>query len=669
MLSGRAVLEGGGKIELSVLWQGRAVFSQRIKREGITPFSCPLSLWGGEAYTLQLTVFPHTTGRLENLSLDYHALAEMEAPALLTYYRKVPVPPEVVSRNTMRYVEALHRDLQRLFKILSIGVIYLALIVACWLGARCLFKASKKGTDASRRRSLFRTLSFVLLMVCLILVLPLPIEMLYRFGVSLHHAEPVFLTYPFGFNLDDIYRTHYERENTYRFDTLENGIAVPHMSQGKERHYYGNHFYRASVNEGGFRGPLKPLPSEGKVILCIGGSSTYGLNDDGETYPDFLQAALDREKDGAYAVFNLGIPALTAAKFLGRVKGALRINPYLIVIYAGFNDLQIRPGDLYTLEQQLAQTHRLYGPAHYSLLCRNLLIGALAGDESRARHTEREMNRLVRCDAGFLVSKADEYAEKIDGVLDYARTVGARVLYVNEYALIGPRTSLDYLDKENSIQEALTKAYLPQYEQGLATLSLLHLRVQDLVSKKGYSHVTCLTPECFDDVEPRDILVDWVHLNRDGNRLLGDFVASKILPSRVESPVETHGNADLLVGDEWIFQPPVEIVPLEVGFEVRCPRSWSRISKAFSPKGRNKIRVQLTVEVNQPFIGLAVSVGNGTHSIAMSRDVTCIPKGEQRYSWDGDLGALGQNGTLYLELALSGTTAESRVIIRSVGVY
>jgi hypothetical protein len=191
--------------------------------------------------------------------------------------------------------------------------------------------------------------------------------------------------------------------------------------------------------------------------------------------------------------------------------------------------MKIRAGDLYSLEQRLAREHILFDPAHYSLCCRNLLVSLLGQHKEKTDYLEYERNRKMRLDLSYLMSQADAYAEEIDRVLAYAHKMGTQVLYVDEFALVGKQTTRAYLQSGSSLKDALQKALLPQSELGHVTLTLLHLRVRKLVSEKAYTHARCFSPSCFDSTEPGEILVDWVHLNPEGNRLLGEFVASKIL--------------------------------------------------------------------------------------------------------------------------------------------
>jgi len=74
------------------------------------------------------------------------------------------------------------------------------------------------------------------------------------------------------------------------------------------------------------------------VIVALGDSLTAGLGTDpGESYPDFLQQALDRA-GYAYRVVNAGISGDTTGGGLARLDNVLALKPEIVIVELGAND-------------------------------------------------------------------------------------------------------------------------------------------------------------------------------------------------------------------------------------------------------------------------------------------------------------------------------------------
>lgn len=531
-VTGGIRVNSGGRAELAILKGSEKMGKRIFKKDRFAYFKFPVPLQGGESYRVALVLFPGTEGRMDNLRINFPSSRTIQGPGMITYYKPKPLPPRVIERNTLRYLDALHRDLTKISQMIYYGFVGLVVFLVLLIGARWLFRRSKRPGLTPKKKKLLKMSSFSMLSCCGIMLLALAVEFLYRIQLAWRLDEPVLMTYPLGFNLDNLTFLHYERDNFYRYDDHVDGLTVPYISRGYERLYYRDHYYRAFVNEGGFRGELKPLFSGAKSVCCIGGSATYGMNNEGETYPDFLQAALDREAPGEFVVINLGIPGLSASYFLGRIKHILNLTPDYIVVYAGFNDLGLHNADIKAREQSVTRRYALYTPAHYSLLCRNLLARQFTNDKLLKENLLFEFNRLVPADLEASLLEAELYANAVDKILDYARSVGAEVIYMNEYAHFGGRTSREFFDSVSSSKPGdhlLKRSVIPNHEKVLISLSLYQLSIRKLVLEKGYGHVRCFEPHCFDEIDPRDLMLDWVHLNKEGNRLLGEYVAEQLL--------------------------------------------------------------------------------------------------------------------------------------------
>lgn len=107
-------------------------------------------------------------------------------------------------------------------------------------------------------------------------------------------------------------------------------------------------------NEAGYRGAKVPLRKTGKIrVLCIGGSTTYGLGVDrpDQSYPAQLDSLLNAyishdevlsKKYGGAEVINAGLEAGTSAEEMEQYLLKYRYyRPDVVVVHSGVNDAQI----------------------------------------------------------------------------------------------------------------------------------------------------------------------------------------------------------------------------------------------------------------------------------------------------------------------------------------
>ena len=84
-----------------------------------------------------------------------------------------------------------------------------------------------------------------------------------------------------------------------------------------------------------------PKPEGVFRILCVGGSTTDEGESNYKTYPHLLQETLQQKISGCrLEVINAGIPGASSFVHLLRFPEYLKLEPDLIIIHAGVNDLQ-----------------------------------------------------------------------------------------------------------------------------------------------------------------------------------------------------------------------------------------------------------------------------------------------------------------------------------------
>lgn len=91
-------------------------------------------------------------------------------------------------------------------------------------------------------------------------------------------------------------------------------------------------------NSSGFRGSELADVKTKKRIVCIGGSTTYGIGvSDNETWTYYLDSLLSPE----YEALNLGIPGHTTAEHKKLLTAAIeKYKPDIVLLHCGLNDMR-----------------------------------------------------------------------------------------------------------------------------------------------------------------------------------------------------------------------------------------------------------------------------------------------------------------------------------------
>jgi len=114
------------------------------------------------------------------------------------------------------------------------------------------------------------------------------------------------------------------------------------LSEDYQRYYGSKPSFR--INSRGFRGKdVSVQKADGTYrIVCLGGSTTFGIDepDEGSTYPQLLEDALNREfRSPRFEVVNAGTPAWTSAEMLINLQfRLLDLHPDMLITYEGVND-------------------------------------------------------------------------------------------------------------------------------------------------------------------------------------------------------------------------------------------------------------------------------------------------------------------------------------------
>jgi lysophospholipase L1-like esterase len=196
--------------------------------------------------------------------------------------------------------------------------------------------------------------------------------------------------------------------------------------------------FRGPHNSLGLRGrDLTPAPRPEWIrIACVGGSTTYGTqNEEAECWPRQLEGILRRQ----YAkteVINAGVPAYNSADCLQLTRGVvLPLKPHLVIFYLGPNDVIPRYHAGYRADyahhRRTWEAPRAWGASSPSALIRwignawtpvpdGLVLVSLTSHKAPGGHALEQST--------FGVSDASAFARNVRTLVATTQGSGARVL-------------------------------------------------------------------------------------------------------------------------------------------------------------------------------------------------------------------------------------------------
>lgn len=149
-----------------------------------------------------------------------------------------------------------------------------------------------------------------------------------------------------------------------------------------------------------------PRPPEEIRILALGDSWTFGyLVPQGQTWPDMLEAQLERATGRPVEVLNAGVPGYSVRQFLMTLEApGFALDPQVLILPMSHNGgpqaflERLEPGPL--PEGTVREVRRLLYESHLYLWLRRLAIQrereAMAGPPPPPRHEESDLVATVR---------------------------------------------------------------------------------------------------------------------------------------------------------------------------------------------------------------------------------------------------------------------------------
>lgn len=358
------------------------------------------------------------------------------------------------------------------------------------------------------------------LLLCTIIVLS--IEAIVRFSYFLYYKEVKFLVYPFR----AFTRNHINVNWTPQYYFKKDGNIIDNIPL-LMREYQGLTYFKATQNHLGFR--YNPAYNERDInIVALGGSSTWGHNSDGQTYPDYLEDFLGDKK---FKVFNLGKRAHTSGNFVGNLKNSqlddqLKIN--IAVLYCGHNDSAshhaIFPAynNLNTASFYSAEN---FPPIKYSLLLRNLSL--LKFSTKAKKIINKQLLKEVDFAPESFKKSQQSFESHIINTIEYLRSQNndVKILLIPEYT----NYYISFLDFKKSInhQDYTKPSKLEIYKIINYDFFLKYKSLQKLV-KQFPENVHFIDIDFFAPYSLQELLMDTVHLYPKGNKILARNIAEYI---------------------------------------------------------------------------------------------------------------------------------------------
>ena len=279
--------------------------------------------------------------------------------------------------------------------------------------------------------------------------------------------------------------------------------------------------FDVSINSHGFRGEdyREEKPPGVIRVLTLGSSSTFGYFDrDDETYPVLLEALLNQRCDAEYEVINLGIPHSRAKHILAILTHeGLKLDPDVVTFYEGVNDslASASPRDLERWQTRIEPLRsRLILVAFLDKILD--LRGMTFDQETFDTRTENMIERFLKFMGGI---KYWAHEKGIHFIIAGQQAKSTRI--ASEFI-----RGTSYQDEVAIIQQrALEEPVLSKLEVSFLAHARLNDRLREWSRENDVTYVDTIAAL---DAR-RDVLMSWVHLNAEGNRMIADALVESIL--------------------------------------------------------------------------------------------------------------------------------------------
>ena len=292
--------------------------------------------------------------------------------------------------------------------------------------------------------------------------------------------------------------------------------------------------YSVTINARGFRGPEFETERPAGVvrIVTLGASSTFGYHArDDLTYPAQLQRLLQAAcPTKTFEVINLGIPHLTSTQILAlfTAEGA-PLKPDVVTFYEGFNDANAFEGEDHGdngKPKRESFARRWLKPMGRSL--REHFLAIALGDAIASGWTHRysveEIETHARRSGRLLLQNLDRLVRMSEdlGFTPIIAAQQSRSLQVPREQIRG----VTFQQEQDMVAADLSRqGWLGRKEAAFFVHGSILKEEEHWARAHGVRFV---------DVRAaldsrRDLVVSWVHLSHEGNRIVAEQLAPPIL--------------------------------------------------------------------------------------------------------------------------------------------
>jgi lysophospholipase L1-like esterase len=300
--------------------------------------------------------------------------------------------------------------------------------------------------------------------------------------------------------------------------------------------------FRVTINSKGLRGrnyENKKKPNTIRII-ALGASSTFGyFNRDNETYPYYMEQILNSMSNGikSFEVLNFGIPHLRAGSILALfLKEGIPLNPDIVTFCEGVNDTIGKVG-----QRQKKKTVRIiykYSNRSFKWMRKHFLFAKMIylTVSSLKKFSKQDINQYIE-------GRSMRFLENLSIIHEECQKNGIKFIVANQQArsimIMGGYPQDEYLaDRAKYIKgityqmevDAIKKrlsenGFISQEQLSLLTHSILMKDLKVWTSNNNIPFVDIIDALDHD----RDLLSTWVHLSPEGNRIVAEKFAEKIL--------------------------------------------------------------------------------------------------------------------------------------------
>ena len=241
-------------------------------------------------------------------------------------------------------------------------------------------------------------------------------------------------------------------------------------------------------------------------ILCIGGSSTYGIfNDRRYTYPNLLSEHFKRNVAGdagiRFSVLNIGLPGQSSDTYSRQLDLEFsEYTPDVAIFYTGYNDIFVK--DVNRVYQTFeARMYSLWSfVERYSLLLLTAKEKYLIWTYNQSRDIDEERDRIALLEREFRAALEQTLEPLIQR--DVPIILIPEVLMARNFGGIGHNYE--------------------SYGQRYANIPSI---LEDVAQRYGAEFIDLQTD--FDAMDFKAMFQDPVHLTDDGNQVLSQLIAER----------------------------------------------------------------------------------------------------------------------------------------------